>query len=75
MAQNVVIAGATYTDVPSINLITTTSEVASFVDSSDADATASDITTGKTAYVNGIKITGTGSSGYTPTDEELTIGE
>lgn len=63
MAQNVTIAGASYTDVPSIIIPVTGGGTASFLDTSDADATADDILSGKTAYVNGVKIIGTGSGG------------
>ena len=63
MAQNVTINGASYPDVPSIVVPKTGGGSAVFVDSSDADATAADILTGKTAYVGGVKLTGTGSGG------------
>ena len=63
MAQNIVIANANYNDVPSITCNLQGGGTASFVDTSDADALAEDIATGKTAYVNGSKVTGTGGGG------------
>lgn len=59
MAQNVTIAGVSFENVPSVDIAKTGGGFARFVDSSDANAAASDIAKNKTAYVNGIKLLGT----------------
>ena len=54
MAQNVTVAGASYSDVPSVQLPKTGGGTAIFLDTtiSSNAATASDILSGKLAYVN-----------------------
>lgn len=63
MAKNVALWGAVYTDTPALTVPVQGGGTALFVDTSDSNALASDIASGKTAYVNGEKITGTASGG------------
>jgi len=50
MAQNVIIAGVTYSSVPEVDIPTTGGGTAVFRDTANANVAAGDIRTGKTAY-------------------------
>lgn len=65
MAQNITLMGASYSNVPSVRLPKTGGGTATFDDTtiSSNAAAASDIASGKLAYVNGALITGTASGG------------
>lgn len=65
MAQSITLLGATYNDVPSVLLPKTGGGTAQFDDTTIASnaASASDIASGKLAYVNGVLVTGTSSGG------------
>lgn len=65
MAQNITLLGASYSNVPSVQLPKTGGGTATFDDTtiSSNAAAASDIASGKLAYVNGSLITGTASGG------------
>lgn len=58
MAQNVVINGVTYSDVPSVQIPKSGGGTAEFFDPSDATAAQADILSGKNAYINGGKKNG-----------------
>ena len=77
MAQNVVINGVTYNDVPEVDIPVSGGGTAKFMDTSDGDATSSDILNGKKAYVNGQKVTGNiqskAAETFTPTTSDQTI--
>lgn len=78
MAQNVVINGVTYSNVPKVNIPKSGTGTAEFVDTSDATIdNGNKMLSGVTAYGNGTKYTGTISSKsaqtYTPTTSDQTI--
>lgn len=77
MAQNVIINGVTYNEVPEVDIPLSGGGTAKFMDTSDADAVAADILNGKYAYVNGSKITGNiqpkSAETFTPTTSDQTI--
>lgn len=78
MAQNVVINGVTYGNVPKVQIPKTPSGTAEFLDTGDATLASGDsMLSGVTAYSNGTKYTGTISSKsaetYTPTTSDQTI--
>ena len=58
MAQNVVINGVTYQNVPEVDIPLSGGGTAKFMDTSDANAGAGDILTGKSGYVSGVKVSG-----------------
>lgn len=58
MAQNVIINGVTYSNVPEVNIPKSGGGTAVFYDTSDATANAADVLSGATFYKNG-KQTGT----------------
>lgn len=77
MAQNVIINGVTYNAVPEVNIPLSGGGTAKFMDTTDATAAATDILASKTAYINGVKVTGQiaskAAATYTPTTSDQTI--
>ena len=62
-SKNLVLKGATWNGVESVDFPVSGGGTARYVETSDADAAAGDIASGKKAYVNGSLITGTASGG------------
>lgn len=58
MAQSISLWGATYSNVPAILLPKNGGGTARFDDTSDASADATVINSGSSAYVNGVKVSG-----------------
>lgn len=79
MAQQVKIANVTYNDVPLIQCPDANGVMHQFLDTTGANATSSDILSGKTAFVNGSLVTGALNAGlhyetgtFTPTSNTAT---
>lgn len=64
MAQNITLLGASYSNVPAVNLPKTGGGTASFVDVTDTTAAAADVASGKYFYTAaGVRTQGTSSGG------------
>ena len=77
MAQNVVINGVTYQNVPEVDIPLSGGGTAKFMDTSDGDMTAATTLSGYTGYANGVKVTGNIPSKtaetYKPSTSDQTI--
>lgn len=78
MASNVIINGVTYQNVPEVDIPKSGGGTAKFMDTSDATlANGGEMLNGKTAYANGVKVTGTiatkTSSDLTVSDDTVTV--
>jgi hypothetical protein len=58
MAQNVIINGVTYSNVPEVDIPKSGGGTAKFFDTAGADVTSADLLTGKTAYSSSGSISG-----------------
>lgn len=58
MAQNVVINGVTYSNVPEVDIPKSGGGTAKFFDTASADITGADVLTGKTAYGSSGSVSG-----------------
>lgn len=74
MAQNVVINGVTYSDVPEVDIPKSGGGSASFFDTSDADAGQGDVLSGKTYYKDGKKTGSMSNNGDTSGDISTKAG-
>lgn len=77
MAQSVIINGVTYANVPEVDIPLSGGGTAKFMDTSDGNAAAADIRSGKKAYAGGQSVTGSmqekAAATYTPGTSDQTI--
>lgn len=75
MAQNITLLGASYTNVPAVNLPKTGGGTARFTDVTDTTAGAADVASGKYFYAaDGTRTQGTGSGGGSSKNTQVVQG-